>query len=380
MAAYEHRFLNFPAFKTLRLSAAMAAMLAAGSSAAFAQTTAAAPDIVEINTDTQKDRPPLDRYAVQHKAVVPQALSGVINSGNSNLMDQLVSFGPGSSGVLATTTPFMISGVSRTQHDGFGIDSKFADGRAPGFDATSYGFTPAVRWDASGLFGLPKGKVAMGVFGNYTHSDIDIKTSDILGLASKLKADNWSAGGFAMASSGRVYVSGVVLGSFGTADAVGQLLDTGHKIDTSGFSSAVTAGLLVPVSGNTKLDLSAKLNYANSVTDNFVDHMSFSYTDSRVADLDGTIAAKLFTVIPDQNQTWRPFIQGGVTQRFFNTNEIKVEGYKFAFTDDDTTFFGRGGVDLEMGHSLQGFIAVRGDLNSDVSVVSGQAGLTWKLN
>ena len=352
----------------------MAAMLAAGSSAALAQAS------IGMDPDAPKDQRPIYGYGGQHRAAVPQALSGVINSGNSDLMDQIVSFGPSSGGVLATTTPFIISGVSRTQHDGFGIDSKYEDGRAPGFDATSYGFTPALRWDASGLFGLPKGKVAMGVFGNYTHSDIDIKTSDILQVANKLKADNWSAGGFAMATTGKIYVSGVVMGSFGSADAVGQLLDTGHKIDTSGFSSAVTAGLLVPVSGNTKLDFSAKLNYANSATDNFVDHLSYSYTDSRVADLDGTLAAKLFTVIPDQNQTWRPFIQGGVTQRFFNTNEIKLEGCKFAFTDDDTTFFGRGGVDLEMGHSLQGFVAVRGDLNSDVSVVSGQAGLTWKLN
>jgi hypothetical protein len=378
MTASELRLPNFLTFKTLRLTAAMAAMLAAGSSAAFAQAS------IALNPDAPKEQPPVYGYGGQYRAAVPQALSGVINSGNSNLMDQIVSVGPGgspgSSGILATTTPFMISGVSRTQHDGFGIDSKFADGRAPGFDATSYGFTPAVRWDASGLFGLPKGKVAMGVFGNYTHSDIDIKTSDILGLANKLRADNWSAGGFAMATTGKIYVSGVVMGSFGSADAVGQLLDTGHKIDTSGFSSAVTAGLLVPVSGNTKLDFSAKLNYTDSTTDNFTDRLNYSYTDSRVADLDGTLAAKLFTVIPDQNQTWRPFIQGGVTQRFFNTNEIKVEGYKFAFTDDNTTYFGRGGVDLEMGHSLQGFVAVRGDLNSDVSVVSGQAGLTWKLN
>jgi hypothetical protein len=376
MTVFQHRLPVFPAFRTLRLSAGVAAMLVASSGAAFAQS-------IEYNPDRPNEFPSY-RYGAQHRTVVPQALSGVINSGNSNLMDDIVSaaqaVSPASGGVLATTTPFMISGISKTEHDGFGVKSPFGNGSAPGFDATSYGFTPALRWDASGLFGLPKGKVAMGVFGNYTHSDIDIKTSDILGLATKLKADNWSAGGFAMATTGRIYVSGVVMGSFGTADAVGQLLDTSHKIDTSGFSSAVTAGMLIPVSGNAKLDLSARLNYLDSTTDNFRDHLNYSYTDSRVAGLDGTLAAKLFTVIPDQSQTWRPFIQGGVTQRFWNTNEIKLEGYNFSFTDDNTTFFGRGGVDLELGRSLQGFVAVRGDLNSDVSVVSGQAGLTWKLN
>jgi hypothetical protein len=73
-------------------------------------------------------------------------------------------------------------------------------------------------------------------------------------------------------------------------------------------------------------------------------------------------------------------VQGGVTQRFDQSNEVLVDGVPYRFRDDDLSVFGRIGFDAILGDSLQSYNAVRGEKSSDREAIAAQAGFTLKLD
>jgi outer membrane autotransporter protein len=81
-----------------------------------------------------------------------------------------------------------------------------------------------------------------------------------------------------------------------------------------------------------------------------------------------------------ESGSFRPFIQGGLSQRFHYSNEVDVEGVTFDFEDDDTTVFARAGVDFDIDRSLQAYVSVRGDANESLEAIAAQVGLTFKLD
>jgi hypothetical protein len=57
-----------------------------------------------------------------------------------------------------------------------------------------------------------------------------------------------------------------------------------------------------------------------------------------------------------------------------------VEGVKYSFDEGDDTFFGRVGIDVDVGNRVQAYLAFRGDHNEDFDTAAGQIGITLRLN
>ena len=288
--------------------------------------------------------------------------------------------------ISPTVTTFGISGVSQTSHDGFEMQIGGASlGRTLGFDSLDAGVTLGVRIDASRAFNLPPDFLTLGAFGNYTNSDIDFDSDPPLRAfgfrnAGDATLDNGSAGGFALLSDGTVYGLAIASGQFGTAE-VENAFGGGHSdFDTSGFVSSVYAGAIIPAGPRARIDFRTGLNYLTARADDYIGVGGIGLSDGKLDEFSGMMSARLFTSWDYGRTVIRPFVQAGVDYRFDYENEIDVETVNISFIEGKTTVFGRLGVDFDIGERSQFYVAVRGDHNDDFDTLSGQAGLTFKLN
>lgn len=276
---------------------------------------------------------------------------------------------------------FMVSGVTQTAHDGFVASSALFGGKSstPEFDETDVGLTIGTRVDVSKGFGYAPGSVTFGVLGNYTKTDIDLGESFGLAKSGTVDVDSWSVGGYSLVTDGKRYGLLTVNGTFGSPETHDAALGTDANFDTSGVAVSAATGVILPVAG-AQLDLRGGLNYLTVSADDHRDSGGTRYTDAHLRDFSGSASARLFSVMRTERGTLRPFIQGGLSQRFGHDSEVTVNGNKFSFDDADTTLFGRAGVDVEINSATQAYFAVRGDKSSDMSAISGQVGITFKLD
>jgi len=283
-------------------------------------------------------------------------------------------------------TTFGISGVSATSHDGFEIDSpRSARGRTPKFDSLDAGGTLGLRFDASQAFGWSSDTLTMGIFGNYTSTDIDFESTPqlrALGITKTGDAslNTGSAGGYALLTNGNVYGLAIGSGEFGDASLKDNVIHSRSSFDTSGFSSAMIGGVVIPAWSRTKLDVRGGLNYLSATGDSHVDTAGISFSDGELQEFSGTISGRLFQTWEYENSIIRPFVQVGVDHRFSYENEVRVEGIKYSFDEGDDTLFGRIGIDVDVGNRVQAYLAFRGDHNEDFDTAAGQVGLTLRLN
>ena len=282
-----------------------------------------------------------------------------------------------------TVTSFGISGVSHTSHDGFQIEGPIG-GRTLGFDSLDVGMTLGFRVDASKAMSLPPETLTLGVFGNYTNSDIDVDSSKALrdlGLAGVGDAtlNNGSAGGYMLLTNGGLYGLGIASGEFGEAS-----VDDGPfkspDFDTSGFASSLLGGAILPLAAMTKIDFRGGLNFLTAEAENHTGFGNLNYADGEIDQFSGVLSARIFTICNRGGVIIRPFVQGGVDYRFHYDNQLVIEGVKVSFDEGRTTVFGRAGVDFDIGSRSQLYFAVRGDHNEDFDTIAGQAGLTIRLN
>ncbi len=289
-------------------------------------------------------------------------------------------FGVSSPG--SASSMFMVSGYKHLSHDGYSVASDFnpALGKTPGFEEDDYGLTLGTRFDGSDVFGVEKGTVVFGVLGNYTHTDIDVNS---LNLPGKLKngsasIDSWSAGGYGLVTDGVRYGLVTVTGTFGSPE-IENALSAKADFATFGLAASAVSGVLVPV-GSAKLDLRGGLSYLHASSDDYTDSLGSHFTDGRLEELSGNLSVRLFGVVRAESYTVRPFIQGGVNQRFHYENEITVDNATFNFDDADTSIFGRAGIDFDVNTSIQAYLSVRGDASEDLAAIAAQVGVTFKLD
>jgi hypothetical protein len=295
-----------------------------------------------------------------------------------------------SAAVLRTVSPsvmsFGISGVSHTSHDGFVVESPHsATGRTPEFDSLDAGITLGMRFDASKTLNLPTDFLTVGLFGNYTNSDIDLGSNAMLRKfgfrsAGDASLNSGSGGAYTLLTNGRIYGLALASGEFGSASVDDAILDSHSDFDTAGFASSVIGGMVLPAGPATKVDLRAGLNYLTARADNHTDSAQIHYRDGKLDQSSGTLSVRLFTAWNRGMTVVRPFVQGGVDYRFHYANEIQVENVKFSFDEGNTTLFGRIGMDFDIGNRAQAYVAFRADHNDDFDTVAGQVGLTVKLN
>ena len=310
---------------------------------------------------------------------------------NSQVIDLALSGGllppTESAAVLRTLSPnvttFGVSGVSHTSHEGFQIEAPVG-GRTLGFDSLDAGVTLGFRVDASKAVNLPADTLTLGLFGNYTNSEIDVdltRTLRELGLSNAGNAtlNSGSAGGYALLTTGTLYGLGLASGEFGQAK-----VDNGpfrsNDFGTSGFASSLLGGTILSFGPVTKVDLRGGLNYLTADADNHTGFGDLQFSDGRIEQFSGTLSARLFLTWNYGRTVVRPFVQGGLDYRFHYDNEVNIDAVQFDFDEGRTTVFGRAGIDLDIGNRSQLYLAFRADHNDDFDTVAGQAGLTIKLN
>ena len=284
----------------------------------------------------------------------------------------------------SASSMFMVSGYKHLSHDGYTVSSAFAPatGKGPEFDENDYGLTLGTRFDGSDVFGAQKGSVTFGVLGNYTHTDIDVGGLPGFpgsGKSGSVKIDSWSAGGYGIVTDGSRYGLVTVTGTFGSPSTDNALLPATADYSTFGFAASAMSGVLVPV-GGAKLDLRGGLNYLHASSDDFTDSIGSHYTDAHMEEFSGSVSARLFSVVRVEEYSVRPFIQGGVNQRFHYENEITIDNATFHFDDADTSVFARAGIDFDVDKAIQAFLSVRGDASEDMRAIAAQIGFTIKLD
>ncbi len=136
---------------------------------------------------------------------------------------------------------------------------------------------------------------------------------------------------------------------------------------------------MIPV-GRATLDLRGGFTFISASGDDYTDSAGVHYSDAKLEETSGELSARLFQVVRLESGTLRPFIQGGVSQRLYYSNEVDVEGTTFSFEDADTTAFARAGIDFDVDRSLQAYVAVRGDVNKSLEAITAQVGLTFKID
>jgi hypothetical protein len=296
----------------------------------------------------------------------------------------------GPAAVLRTISPsvmsFGISGVSQTFHDGFVVKSPaVAHKRTLAFDSLDAGITLGMRFEASKIMNLPPDSLTFGVFGNYTNSDIDFEPDAVLrdfGFrnAGDGNVDSGSGGGYALLTNGRLYGLVLASGEFGSASVDDSILNSRSNFDTTGFASSLIGGIVLPLGAAAKIDFRGSLNYLICRADDFTDSANIQYRDGKLETASGALSVRLFTAWQRGQTVFRPFVQGGIDERFDYDNEIEVEGVNFSFDEGSTTLFGRVGMDFDVGDYAQAYAAFRADHNEDFDTVAGQIGLTVKLN
>jgi outer membrane autotransporter protein len=259
----------------------------------------------------------------------------------------------------------------------------FGNGTTPAFDETDYGLTVGFRWDASRHFDLAPDTLTVGVIGNYTHSDIDVGTNAALApffdKTGSVDVDSWSAGAFGLVTDGRRYGLVTVTATMGTPETENFVLGSRGEFDTLGFTASAMSGVLIPV-GSSTLDLRGGLTVITASGDDYTDSAGVRFSDAELEEFSGQVSARLFRVVRTEDGSFRPFIQGGLSQRFHYSNDVDVDGVKFSFEDADTSVFARAGVDFDINRSMQAYVSVRGDASESMEAIAAQVGLTFKLD
>ena len=406
--------LNLPPALTAQLDAVCADVTSAGCQSAVQQLLSAVPPtltgLLQVPSqlssalDSACDSLPLSQQCTtllnQAAISLPssnQFIASTLASGATFTNQQVTDFALASIAVLPasqtegtlrsvspTVATFGISGVARTDHDGFRVQSGAFDGRSVSFEALDAGATLGVRFDASNAVNLPKDFLTIGLFGNYTGTEIDFESTRALrelGFRNTGDAslDSGSGGMYGLLTNGEVY--GLLLGSgqFGSADVTDSVLNSRSSFDTSGVATSALVGTVLPM-GGAKLDLRGGLNYVDLRADNHTDSAGVRFSEGRIEDFSGTASARLFTNWLYRDTVIRPFLQAGVDYRFDYNNEIEVENVNFHFEEGSTTVFGRAGMDFDIKDRVQAYLALRADHNEDFDTLSGQAGLTFRFN
>jgi hypothetical protein len=305
------------------------------------------------------------------------ALSGVTNQGL------------GSAAVLQSISPslkgFGISGVSHTSHDGFEVESPSDSSRTPAFDSLDAGFTLGLRYDASQAVNLPPDFLTIGIFGNYTNSNIDLNSSPTLRKFQIHNAGNGSlnsgsGGGYALLTNGRLYGLALASGEIGRATVDDDIVNSQSDFDTSGFASSAIGGFVLPAWRGTKFDFRGGINFSEANADNHVDSVGIRFSNGKIEESSGSLSVRLFGAWNYGPTILRPFIQGGVDYMFQYENKTNIGNVRFAFDESRTTLFGAVGLDIDVGERTQAYASFRADHNADFDTIAGLVGLTFILN
>jgi outer membrane autotransporter protein len=244
---------------------------------------------------------------------------------------------------------------------------------------------PGVLWDASSAFGLERGTLHLGFTGGLGDKDVQVKASGMLrdmGLAHSgaARLTSTSVGAFSLLTTGPWYAGSIVGGGLGRSESRNYLLGSKSDYDTSTIVAAGVVGAIVPLSEAVRFDLRSMLAYQRTLGEGHVDSLGVVYGDHTIEALSATLSGRLFAVFRPGSVTLRPYLQAGVTQRLHYDDRLQIGNVAFTLEEADTTFFAAGGLDLEIGRTLQLSAGVRQEHSDDLDSLAGRLGVLIKLN
>ena len=273
-------------------------------------------------------------------------------------------------------------------HGGYSYQASYGNSVVTGstlpIHSSDWSMMPGILLDASPLVGLKRGAFHVGISAGVSESQLDIRgdsTLRSLGItdAGSASIRAWSLGGFALLTTRTWYAGAAAGGSWGEAQTENTVLGAKSDFDGSSLTSSLFMGSIVPLPQDLRLDVRGTLGYHRTQGDAHHDTLDIAYGEHVLEHLSGTLSARLFTVIPAGTYTLRPYVQAGVTHRFYYANDVNIQGVDFSFEDADTSLFAAGGIDLEISEWLQLSAGIRQDHSPDYDYLSGRFGVLLKL-
>ena len=274
-------------------------------------------------------------------------------------------------------------------HNGFSYQANAGNGVVTGstlpIHSSDSSLMPGVLVDASSLVGLRRGAFHVGISGGVSESELEIRGDSTLRQLGITEAGSasiraWSLGGFALLTTRAWYAGAAAGGSWGEAKTENTVLGAKSAYDGSSMTSSLFVGSIASLTQDLRLDVRGTLGYHYTQGDAHHDTLGVAYGEHTIEHVNGTVSARLFTVIPAGAFTLRPYLQAGVMHRFHYANDLQIQSIDFTFDDADTSLFAAGGIDLEISDWLQLSAGVRHDQSADYDYLSGRFGILVKLN
>ena len=274
-------------------------------------------------------------------------------------------------------------------HGGFNYKASFGDSVVSGstlpIHSSNWSMMPGILMDASSPLGLKRGSFHLGISAGVSESDLEIRGDSTLRQLGITEAGSasiraWSLGGFALLTTRAWYAGAAAGGTWGEAETENTLIGAKSDFDGSSVTSSLFVGSIAPLTQDLRVDVRGTLGYHRTQGDAHHDSLGVAYGEHVLEHLSGSLSARLFTVVHAGTYTLRPYLQAGVTHRFYYANDMQIEGVDFSFDDADTSLFAAGGIDLEISDRLQVSAGVRHDSSPDYGYLSGRFGILLKLN
>ncbi len=220
-----------------------------------------------------------------------------------------------------------------------------------------------------------------------------------LGGAGSARNNAVLVGGYSLMAWKQFYTFSTISGTFGQTEDFNAALAATSKYDTDGYVSSTAIGYVMTLGQrrgakdggrdrNLKLDARAELSHSKHLGRAHVNSAGFRIGESRVESLTGGLSLSLFSEIRKGNAIVKPYIKGGIQQRFDHDNTVfiptqiiqgnTINGTEVSFDEEDTFVLVEGGVSIARKKgSLNGSAFYQG--SGDADVVGGRIGYNLRL-
>lgn len=276
---------------------------------------------------------------------------------------------------------------SHTDHSGVDFTATSpaftASGRTVGYDANECSIMASLEFDLTDkqIFG-PSTNFLLGVFGGYTHLDVDFDQSDLartLGVAGNDATNNaWLIGGYATVAHNGFYAVGSTAFMAGESRIQDHLSGASGAYDNHAYMISATAGKSIPLNDRLNLDFRGSLQYVNHDGDAFTDSLGNVYGKSNLSYWQGQFGVGLFGNYTVNDVVIRPYVRAALSTKFSYKNVSEVGGIRFDFDKgDDVLVSLSAGSTANLTPHLQLSGEVNGDFSGDETTLGGKLGLKY---
>lgn len=220
-----------------------------------------------------------------------------------------------------------------------------------------------------------------------------------LGGAGSARNNAVLVGGYSLMAWKNFYTFSTISGTFGQTEDFNTALAANSKYDTDGYVSSSAIGYVMTLGQrrgakdggrdrNLKLDARAELSSSKHFGDAHVNSAGFRIGESRVESVTGGLSLTLFSEIRKGDAIIKPYIKGGIQQRFDHDNTViiptqviqgnTINRTEISFDEEDTFVTVEGGLSIARKKgSLNGSAFYQG--SGDADIIGGRIGYNLRL-